>query len=358
MIRVDPVPKLDYSQVMMVPRSSKDGPSSRMGVILRNADEIIPIIAANMDGVGTFEMARQLASFNMMTALHKHYRLGELVEFYNQLDQSHVKNVIYSMGINTEDVRKFHDFYEAADFTMPSVCIDVANGYTEATAEAIQYIKRNYQVKIIAGNVVTPDGVERLAAAGADIIKVGIGPGSVCTTRKLTGIGYPQFSAVLECAQIAHGCRTKIIADGGITCPGDVAKAFAAGADYVMIGGMFAGHDEGGGEPCDALGNTKYIQGATGITLNFAPIDHRKFYGMASKAAQDKHNGGVAEYRASEGKEVLVPYRGPVANTIKELLGGLRSACAYLGVRELKDISDDVQFIQVQNTTNNIFGVS
>jgi GMP reductase len=378
MIRIDPAPKLDYSQVMLVPRYSQDGPSSRNSVYLKNKDYIIPVIAANMDGVGTFEMARELCRWDLMTALQKHYTLEELLEFYlHTLEEGYTKNVVYSMGINQPDLIKWKNFYEeltARGHVIPTVCVDVANGYTEATADAIRWIKSSFNTTIMAGNVVTREGVFRLAEAGANIIKIGVGPGSVCTTRKLTGTGYPQFSAVLECVQaakawvekfpfpITHGPRVmqppKIVADGGITCPGDVAKAFAAGADYVMIGGMFAGHDEGGGTPCDALGNEKYIQGATGTIFNYAPMSHRKFYGMASKCAQDKHNGGVAEYRASEGKEVVVPYRGKVSNTVKELLGGLRSACAYQGCQHLEDISSDVQFIQVANQTNNIFGAS
>lgn len=365
MLRIDPAPKLDYSQVMMVPQFRADGPASRNNVYLENEQHIVPIIAANMDGVGTFEMARALCEFNMMTALHKHYKVEELVEFYlNVLEPTYVPNVLYSMGINGEDLRKFHHFYLGVSGKMnaylPTVCVDVANGYTAATASAIRYLKQAYPIKIMAGNVVTVDGVNHLAEAGADIIKIGVGPGSVCTTRNLTGIGYPQFSAVLECVRSRYhdGKRVTFVADGGITNPGDAAKAFAAGADYVMLGGMLAGHQEGGGEPCDVAGNEHYIQGAQGFTPNYMPLTHRKFYGMASKTAQDAHNGGVAEYRASEGKEVLVPYRGPVKNTVKEILGGLRSSCAYQGCRKLSELAEDPQFIIVSNQTNNIFGAA
>jgi len=356
MLRIDPAPKLDYSQVMMVPQYRADGPASRNAVLLKNDQGVIPVIAANMDGVGTFQVARALCAFDMMTALHKHYKVEELVEFFTStLEASYTKNVLYSMGISAQDMRKFHHFYEAVKTKMkvlPTICIDVANGYTEDFASAIKYIKECYPVKIMAGNVVTRQGVLNLGLAGADIIKIGVGPGSVCTTRKLTGIGFPQFSAVIECVEAAKNVGVKVVADGGCQNPGDVAKAFAAGADYVMLGGMFAGHDEGGGED--------YREGGT-FECGWdplKPVTHKRFYGMASKTAQHKHNGGLAEYRASEGKDVLVPYRGPIAGTVRELLGGLRSSCAYQGCRNLKDISEDVQFIIVSNQTNHIFGVS
>lgn len=349
--------KLDYSDVMMVPQHNGFGPNSRSEVnLLKPFGEFrrdgtlpltIPIIAANMDGVGTFEMANELCKFDCMTALHKHYSINDLFNFYKQPHTAYFS--IYSMGANDKDFQKwlkvFNMLADAGATTPQTVCIDVANGYTCQVRDFISMFKADFDVKVIAGNVVTEEGVFLLANAGADIIKIGIGPGSVCTTRKLTGIGYPQFSAIVECASAAKKNRVQIIADGGITCPGDIAKALAAGADYVMIGGMFAGHDEGGGEDVTHnLGSSQYI------------ITHKKFYGMASKVAQDKHNGGVSEYRASEGKEILVPYRGPVKNTILEILGGLRSSCAYQGVKNLSDISKNPEFIKVSRQLNNVFG--
>jgi len=256
------------------------------------------------------------------------------------------------MGISDSDHEKYKEFIFHID-THPMICIDVANGYTNKVRHFIRKIRDTYRPVIMAGNVVTIEGVSRLAEAGADIIKIGIGPGSVCTTRKMTGTGYPQFSAVLECAEFVDKYlkNIRIVADGGITCPGDAAKAFAAGADYVMIGGEFAGHDEGGGSPCSVLGDISPI-----MSNNSYYTTHRKFYGMASKTAQDMYNGGVADYRASEGKEVLVPYRGPIANTLSNYLGGLRSACTYQGVRNLSDISINAKFIRVSRQLNNIFG--
>jgi len=192
---------------------------------------------------------------------------------------------------------------------------------------------------ILAGNVVTGEMVEELLLSGADIIKVGIGPGSVCTTRKKTGVGYPQLSAVLECADAAHGLGGHIISDGGCTCPGDVAKAFGAGADFVMMGGMLAGHDQSGGE-------IKVKDNGTKVKL---------FYGMSSATAMEKHSGGVAEYRASEGKTVEVPYRGDVNATILDVLGGIRSACTYTGAGKLKEMPKRTTFIRVSQQLNEIF---
>jgi GMP reductase len=208
-------------------------------------------------------------------------------------------------------------------------------------------------IVIIAGNVVTGEMTEELILAGADIIKVGIGPGSVCTTRIQTGVGYPQLSAVIECADAAHGLGGHIIADGGCTCPGDVAKAFAAGADFVMLGGMLAGHDQGGGEVI----TKKYItdEMSTGATRKIEEKKFVQFYGMSSEAANDKHFGGLKEYRSSEGREVLVPYRGAVGRTIQDILGGLRSTCTYAGAIRLKHLSRCTTFVRCTQTHNQIY---
>merc|ERR1719488_422569 len=222
------------------------------------------------------------------------------------------------------------------------ICIDVANGYAEAFVKCIREVREKYpEHTIMAGNVVTKEMTEELIFSGADIIKVGIGPGSVCTTRKQTGVGYPQLSACLECADAAHGLGGRIISDGGCTCPGDVAKACGAGADFVMLGGMLAGHEECAGETIEA--NGEYF---------------KVFYGMSSDTAMKKHAGGVAEYRSSEGKTVKVPYRGPVDETIRDILGGVRSACTYVGASELREISKRTTFIRVAMQLNNVFSES
>lgn len=220
------------------------------------------------------------------------------------------------------------------------ICLDVANGYSEHFVEFVKQVRARFPFHtIMAGNVVTGEMVEELILAGADIIKVGIGPGSVCTTRKKTGVGYPQLSAVLECADAAHGLGGHIISDGGCTCPGDVCKAFGAGADFVMLGGMLSGHDQCGGE---------IVTKPNGQCV-------KQFYGMSSETAMVKHHGGVAEYRASEGKTVEVPYRGDVEPTILDILGGLRSACTYTGASKLKELPRRTTFIRVTQQTNEIF---
>lgn len=337
--------KLDFNQVMMVPRYRANGPKSRSEVNLLttpNHLSVLPIIAANMNGVGTMDMCRSLSKFNALTALYKHYKVEELLHFYHN-DRS-ANYSIYSMGATAIDKAKYAELVESLDkldhHAKPyAVCIDVANGYTDRNLKFINEFHREYpKTLLMAGNVVTIQGVHQMVQAGANIIKIGIGPGSVCTTRHITGIGYPQFSAVMECVQATYRTGIKIVSDGGCTCPGDVAKAFGAGAHYVMLGGMLAGHNEG-------LPPGQLVAGKD-----------MEFFGMSSKTAQDLYNGGVADYRASEGKTVRVPYRGPVKDTMTEIAGGLRSACTYLGIADLADIGQDTEFVKVNATTNNVFG--
>ena len=339
--------KLDYSDVLLVPqRSSLTSRAEVTTEIEMFEHTVTPIIAANMDGVGTFEMAVALSKFDMLTALSKHYSLEQLLDFYTSEEYVDAAPLaIYSMGTSPTDQEKFESFDEelvhanqgGLNINGPFyVCVDVANGYTKQFEEYLAHIAETYpQYVLIAGNVVTPEQTERLIECGVDIVKIGVGPGSVCTTRKMTGIGYPQLSAVLECSHAARDAGGLVIADGGCTCPGDVVKAFAAGADLVMLGGMLAGHNEGGG----TVNETGYVD----------------FYGMASKTAQHFHNGGVAEYRASEGKEVRVKYKGPVDLTIKELLGGIRSACTYVGADNIGQLHRKAKFIRVNRQLNNVF---
>ncbi len=298
----------------------------------------VPLIAANMDTVGTFEMAEALYKDKIITAVHKHYSVQEWSDFLKDKNDDFYQYIALSTGTGKADEEKIKTILD----TNPKIqflCIDVANGYSEHFVEFVKKARQNFPDKIImAGNVVTGEMVEELILAGADIIKVGIGPGSVCTTRIKTGVGYPQLSAIIECADAAHGLGGQIIGDGGCKVPGDVAKAFGGGADFVMIGGMFAGHDESGGELITENGKT-----------------YRLFYGMSSQTAMDKHSGGVAEYRASEGKTVKVPYKGPVAETVKDILGGVRSTCTYVGAAKLKELSKRTTFIRVQEQENQVF---
>ncbi|QIY84458.1 GMP reductase [Chryseobacterium sp. NEB161] len=298
----------------------------------------VPLIAANMDTVGTFEMAEALYKEKIITAVHKHYSVQEWTDFLKDKSDDFYQYIALSTGTGKADEEKIKTILDSNP-KMQFLCIDVANGYSEHFVEFVKKARQNFQDKIIiAGNVVTGEMVEELILAGADIIKVGIGPGSVCTTRVKTGVGYPQLSAIIECADAAHGLGGQIIGDGGCKVPGDVAKAFGGGSDFVMLGGMFAGHDESGGELITENGKT-----------------FRLFYGMSSQTAMDKHSGGVAEYRASEGKTVKVPYKGPVSETVKDILGGVRSTCTYVGASKLKELSKRTTFIRVQEQENQVF---
>lgn len=298
----------------------------------------VPLIAANMDTVGTFEMAEALYNEKIITAVHKHYSVQEWADFLKDKNGDFYQYIALSTGTGKADEEKIKIILDAHP-KIQFLCIDVANGYSEHFVEFVQKARENFPDKIIiAGNVVTGEMVEELILAGADIIKVGIGPGSVCTTRVKTGVGYPQLSAIIECADAAHGLGGHIIGDGGCKVPGDVAKAFGGGADFVMLGGMLAGHDESGGEMVDENGK-KY----------------KLFYGMSSKTAMDKHSGGVAEYRSSEGKTVKVPYKGKVEETVKDILGGVRSTCTYVGAAKLKELSKRTTFIRVQEQENQVF---
>ncbi|MFA0232576.1 GMP reductase, partial [Vibrio sp. 10N.261.45.A7] len=281
-----------------------------------------PVIAANMDSVASFEMAAALAEHGVMTAVHKHYTVEQWAEFAKTADKKTLNNVFVSTGTSEAEFEKTKQIMALSeDFVF--ICIDIANGYSEHLVEYVQKVRAEFPNKVIsAGNVVTGDMVEELILAGADIVKVGIGPGSVCTTRVKTGVGYPQLSAIIECGDAAHGLGGMIIGDGGCSCAGDVSKAFGGGADFVMLGGMLAGHSESGGEVVEQDGK-----------------QYMKFYGMSSQSAMDKHSGGVAKYRAAEGKTVLLPFRGSVHNTISDILGGVRSTCTYVGAAKLKELT-------------------
>ena len=368
-MRIDEDVKLDYKDVLIRPKRSTLGSRKDVdlerGYTFRNykpefPDNVehrhwrgTPVMAANMDGVGTFEMADVLATAGIFTCLVKTYSAEQIIEYFDTDMYERTNYVAMSIGITDKDHDKFRTVYELADGNLKYVCIDVANGYSNRFRDFVADFRISYpHIVIIAGNVVTGEMTEELILAGADIVKVGIGPGSVCTTRIQTGVGYPQLSAVIECADAAHGLGGHIIADGGCTCPGDVAKAFAAGADFVMLGGMLAGHDEGGGEVIVKQFETNEIINTQ------RKIEQKKFvafYGMSSDAANTKHFGGLKNYRSSEGREVLVPYRGEVARTIQDLLGGIRSTCTYAGAERLKNLSKCTTFIRCTQTHNPIY---
>lgn len=335
--------KLDYSDVLISPKRSIL--TSRKEVDLtrefsfRHSSVVykgIPIMAANMDTIGTFYMAESLHDLNLFTCIHKHYEVEDWLKNINKIEL--FNSIALSSGISSSDFEKSKLIISKLP-NIKYICLDVANGYTESFVNAVKDFRKligNERV-LIAGNVVTADMTEALILAGADIVKVGIGPGSVCTTRKKAGVGYPQLSAVIECADAAHGLGGHIIADGGCIVPGDVAKAFGAGADFVMLGGMLAGHAE-----C--------LENSNPITLENKK--YMEFYGMSSTTAQEKYNGSLSKYRSSEGKKVLVPFKGYVKNTIQDILGGVRSACTYTGSKKLKELSRRTNFIRVSRQTN------
>ncbi len=369
-MRIENQIKLDFSDVLISPKRSEA--PSRKNVNLHRSFEFlnsgvswtgVPVLAANMSTTGTFAMAKAFAKHDMMVCLHKYYSIDQLGEFYkNSVGES----VFYTLGIKNDDFEKLNAF--SKKYGKPKyICLDVANGYTKYFVEKCKTLRGLYPSAVLmAGNICTPEMVqELLLSGGVDIVKVGIGGGSACTTRIVTGIGIPQFSAVCECADAAHGLKGHIVSDGGCVYSGDVAKAFGAGADFAMLGGMLSGHDECEGDwkyewKCNTLGeddrrNREWWQPSD----PGYPTEKRKvslgFYGMSSKEAMDKFNGGQDNYRASEGRSVTIPYKGFVEQTIIDLLGGIRSSCTYVGTENLKDFSKCCTFIRVNNTHNRIF---
>lgn len=344
-MRIETDIKLGFKDVMIRPKRSTL--NSRAQVSLEREFKFmhstatwtgIPIMAANMDTVGTFEMALALAKEQLFTAIHKHYTVAEWNAFIKKAPKDICDYIAVSTGTGKNDFKKISEIFDANP-QLKFICIDVANGYSEHFVGFLRQARKHFPDKvIIAGNVVTGEMVEELLLEGADIVKVGIGPGSVCTTRVKTGVGYPQLSAIIECADAAHGLGGHIISDGGCTTPGDVAKAFGAGADFVMLGGMLAGHTESGGDMIEVNGEK-----------------FKQFYGMSSETAMKKHVGGVAEYRASEGKTVQVPFKGDVIDTLHDILGGIRSTCTYVGASKLKELTKRTTFIRVIEQENRVF---
>jgi len=342
-MRIEEDIKLDYADVLFRPKRSTL--SSRKDVELKRTYKFkysnhqwsgIPIIAANMDGVGEIEVAKNLSKFEMMTCLTKQHDTKVLKR--NSGIKGIHPHLIISTGTSKEDYKRLNDILKEFSF-LEFICIDIANGYSDHFSKFVSSVREKYPTKtIIAGNVVTADMTQELVMNGADIVKVGIGPGSVCTTRIQTGVGYPQLSAVIECADAAHGLGAHIIADGGCTCPGDVAKGFGAGGDFVMLGGMFAGHEEGGGKKVKKNGSQLI-----------------EFYGSSSDTAMDKHYGGLSDYRSSEGKKVQLKYRGKIKDTVLNILGGLRSSCTYVGAPSLKQLSKCTTFVRVNQQYNDTF---
>ena len=342
-MRIERDLKLTFDDVLIRPKRSTLISRSDVNLVreftFRHTEETwdgVPIVAANMDTTGLFSIAEILQGHKMLTCTQKFYSTKEFSDAWeNGVNSEFVAVTCGSTDESFELLKR----KMATNKGLKMICIDVANGYREVFLNFVKKVRGEFPEKIIiAGNVATREMTEALILAGADIVKVGIGPGSVCTTRKVAGVGYPQLSAISECADAAHGLYGHVMSDGGCSSPGDVAKAFAAGADFVMLGGMLAGHDESGGELIEDSGSA-----------------YKSFYGMSSAKAMETHYGEIADHRAPEGKEVRVPYRGPLEVTVQSILGGLRSACSYVGARRIKDLPKCTTFIRVSMTTNEVF---
>jgi GMP reductase len=364
--------KLDFDDVLIKPKRSKLDTRKDVWVYRSftfpyaktELSDCCPLVASNMDTTGSFYMADTMSKLKAITCLNKHYEVEQYLDYYRNNLSTLSNFVFYSTGTSDSDLTKLDIVFEATKsfrWSTPNICVDVANGYSEKFVKVLSKIRNKYPKSIImAGNVVTPEMTEELIMhGGVDIVKVGIGSGSVCTTRLKTGIGYPQLSAIIECADAAHGVGGHICSDGGCRTPADICKAFGGGADFVMLGSMLAGTNE-----CDGEWTYEYLADSSDLKF-WQSIDpgyptktrkkFLKFYGMSSKEAQQKYNEGVAEYRTSEGRCVEIPYKGTADEVMKDILGGIRSACTYVGSFGIKDLSKNTTFIKVNNTHNRIY---
>lgn len=345
--------KLDFCDMLMVPQSANSPDidlSSRSKVDLNRTFSFlhskrkwtgIPVIASNLDTLGVFDVADEMARYEMLTCLHKYYSIKHIMEYLSGYYPR--KNACFTtFGIGKDDKEKLKQFRQL-HYDLPMICLDIANGYISQFINSIKEARELYPNSILmAGNVCTPEGVGKLLKAGADIVKVGIGSGSFCITRKVTGVGYPQFSCVVECSEAAHNMGGHICSDGGCVDVADIAKAIGGGADFVMLGGMLSGYRECAGQ---------WI-----TDENNEPVAVVS-YGMSSREAMDKYSGGMAEYKASEGKRVEVPYRGPIANCLQTIKGGLSSACTLSGTNRLDCLNEQAIFVKVHRTHNTVFGI-
>ena len=359
--------ELDFSDVLIKPRRStiesrKDADIKREYKFKWYPKTIMGtgIIQANMGTIGNFEVSKKMLKSGLFACLHKHHDVDSLVEFYGNLTLSEMQRCFLSIGLKDnglDKVRKINKELFTLGFDM-SICIDVPNGYIPQVKQLVIDIRKEFpNCLLMVGNVVTGDIVEDLILSGADIVKVGIGSGAQCRTRVQTGVGRPQFSTIVECADAAHQVGGMICADGGITCAGDIGKAFGGGADFIMIGSLYAGTDEAEGEvitKCYKTGEYVYDMGFPDKPF-YETKKFKMFYGMSSTYAQEKFGNGKPSYRASEGRVSLVPYVGSVDDVNEEFLGGLRSTMTYIGAKRLKDIPKCCVFYKVNNQLNRMY---
>lgn len=339
-MKIDYTPQLDFNNVLIRPKrtvlNSRSNVDMEREFRFPHSKQVwkgVPVIAANMDTTGTFGVYDVLSKHKMITSLHKFYGIDDFKS--KELNPDYF---MVSTGINFDKIEELKNIVSITKAKW--LCIDVANGYMKKMVDFCRLIRDVFpNLIIVAGNVATREMVEELIINGkVDVVKIGIGPGSACLTRMKTGVGVPQLSAIIECADAAHGLGGFIIGDGGITCPGDMSKAFGGGADFVMMGGQFAGHDENPGEVVEENGKKMKL-----------------FYGMSSEHAMNKHYGQMAKYRSSEGREIKIPYKGPLENTILDYLGGVRSTCTYINAKCIKHIPKCTTFILASQQLNTHF---
>ncbi len=339
-MKIDYTPQLDFNNVLIRPKrtvlNSRSNVDMEREFRFPHSKQVwkgVPVIAANMDTTGTFGVYDVLSKHKMITSLHKFYGIDDFKS--KELNPDYF---MVSTGINFDKIEELKNIVSITKAKW--LCIDVANGYMKKMVDFCRLIRDVFpNLIIVAGNVATREMVEELIINGkVDVVKIGIGPGSACLTRMKTGVGVPQLSAIIECADAAHGLGGFIIGDGGITCPGDMSKAYGGGADFVMMGGQFAGHDENPGEVVEENGKKMKL-----------------FYGMSSEHAMNKHYGQMAKYRSSEGREIKIPYKGPLENTILDYLGGVRSTCTYINAKCIKHIPKCTTFILASQQLNTHF---
>jgi GMP reductase len=344
-MKIDSGIYLDFRDVLIRPKRSNLSSRSQVDLektitFLHSRREWtgVPILSSNMDTTGTFEMYESLSSLKMITVFHKHYSLNDYLPYLDKLNPNYYS---ISTGISESDWDKTKELINRLNPYF--ITIDVANGYCEKFIDFCKIVRNTYpKLTIFAGNVATGDMVqELLLSAKVDVVKCGIGSGSACSTRLKTGVGIPQLNTCIECSEVANGLNGHIVSDGGCTLPGDISKAFGAGAHFVMLGGMLSGHDESGGDLVEENGK-----------------QYKLFYGMSSQHAQNKYNGGMQKYRSSEGKVRKIQYRGPVLATMLDIMGGMRSTGTYIGANRLKDFPKCCTFLRVNQQVNTVFDKS
>jgi GMP reductase len=374
--------KLDFSDVLIVPQRSTL--NSRSEILLERTFHFyhspriwkgIPIICANMSFC-SFDMAKELANHKMIACLHKYHSLDELSNYFNSNPQN-INYTFVSIGYKKSDLNHLLELKNKINI-QPNICIDVPNGHMDAFVKYCKKVRENFPESIIiAGNVTNTSSTQELIIyGGVDIVKIGIGGGSACTTRFLTGCGVPQLSCCLENSYIAHGLQNGekklglVCSDGGHKTVGDVCKALCAGSDFVMLGGYFAGTESCNGEWTFEhkayLNKDNKYKDINWWQPNSPGYETEKrktkftYYGMSTHHSQQLYEDNIKHYRASEGTKITVEYKGTVDRVIQELLGGIRSCCCYIGADTIKNMNKCAEFCRVSkihNNNNPTFGV-